>query len=82
MSECKFKVGDKVRILPRKDGQEKQFPNYVDDMLDYIGEVDTVVFVGARDHILLNNTKSDDWDYQWHEDWLELATPRKKRILK
>lgn len=82
MTACKFKVGDRVRILPRKEKQEEQYPCYVDEMLDYIGEIVTIIEIQSGDIILLDAQYLDDQDYRWHEDWLELVTPRKKRILK
>lgn len=67
----KLKAGDRVRILPRKPGQELQWPGYIDDMARDAGEEDTVVQVISirlgRDFINLD--KHGRW---WHEDWLEL----------
>lgn len=39
----KFKVGDKVRILPRKDSSGDYRFSYVNEMLDYVGKTATII---------------------------------------
>lgn len=64
----KFKVGDKVRVLPRLEGQLYQGPSYADDMLEYAGKEFVIKKICATTgFIRLDNPQ---WD--WHEDWLEL----------
>jgi hypothetical protein len=64
---AKFKVGDKVRILPRKNGQAQQYPEYVDEMTKLAGTTCTVEHVSGRYIELAGN------DWGWHEDWLVLV---------
>jgi len=42
-SESKFKIGDKVRILPRKGSSGDYRANYVNEMLDYVGKTTTII---------------------------------------
>ncbi len=63
----KFKVGDYVRVLPRKV-QRYQLLNYLDDMLKFEGKVFKIRYITNHgDYCLEGNF------YIWHEDWLEPA---------
>lgn len=64
-----FKVGDKVKILP-KDDSTKYYPSYVNGMQKYTGQLATVTIVTS------NNCRIDlDKGYwSWPFDALELIT--------
>lgn len=70
----KFKVGDKVKILPRKPEWETQGPHYTDRMRGHSLKVSTVERVH---HVHSWITLSTDDGYWWHEDWLEPVKKRK-----
>lgn len=57
----KFKVGDKVRILPRKYKPEEYIGVYIDEMLQYVGKISTIRKIESNSGILLNNY-SCIWD--------------------
>lgn len=63
----KFKVGDYVRVLPRKV-QRYQLPNYLDDMLKFEGKVFKIRYITNHGNYCLEGNF-----YIWHEDWLEPA---------
>ena len=65
----KFKVGDKVRVLPRLEGQHNQSPYYVGDMTEYEGEE----FVIKKICTTTGFIELDNLSFDWHEDWLELV---------
>ncbi len=76
--EPKFKVGDKVRIKPRKEG-EYQF-SFTDDMADLAGEEYIITKVSRTkcsqkyDYPAADNTiyTLDEWDgYNWSVEMLE-----------
>lgn len=61
----KPKVGDKVRVLPRKYGDLDKSPFYADEMQFYAGEVRTVNSITGSGWYIL-----DGLDYSWSSDWL------------
>lgn len=65
----KFKVGDKVRILPRKPGQEKTYPWYTDFMTRFEGQVFTIKTITRPYEFIKFVGMGNDW----HPDWLELV---------
>lgn len=62
----KYKVGDKVKILPRKYGQKNQSPPYVDSMTKFVGKILTISTI-----IYPNNYYLECNPYYWREDWLQ-----------
>lgn len=69
----KFKVGDKVRVLPRKPEWGDQAPYYTEEMLDFEGQHATVAHVFDSGGVSLSKI----YGFSWHEDWLEPAKKRK-----
>lgn len=65
----KFKPGDKVRILPRLEGQCNQGPAYTDVMSLYVGKEFVIQEIRTTDGII----ELEGVGYVWHEDWLELV---------
>jgi hypothetical protein len=63
---AKFKKGDRVVVLPRKEGQDVQGPHYVNRMLRYSGKVFTVKTQYIEGVYVLEGV-----DYNWHSDWLQ-----------
>lgn len=67
----KYKVGDKVKILPRKDSQRNQSPFYLDKMTEFAGK--TLTISGIPDSGITDYgsyiLKGNSWF--WHEDWLQ-----------
>lgn len=71
----KFKVGDMVRILPRKPEWRTHWPYYTDYMQDHSLKIDTVGDVHPHEPGCI--TLSSIGAYWWHEDWLEPVKKRK-----
>lgn len=65
----KFKTGDKVRVLPRLEGQCYQGPGYTDEMIEYEGKEFTIREIEENGEFI----KLDGALWGWHEDWFELA---------
>jgi len=70
----KFKIGDKVRVLPYDQIKGKnEWPSFVEEMKKYCGKEFAILGV-VRD---ICYTIGDDlygyWN--WREDWLEPAEP-------
>lgn len=65
-----FKVGDKVKILPRNSPQEDYYPQYVDGMLKYVGQLATITQVMKTSC----NIDLDDSSYYWPFNALQLVT--------
>lgn len=65
----KFKDGDRVRVLPRLEGQVDQSPYYMNRMAEFAG-TESVVQEIRRDTGFI---ELDGLSGRWHEDWLELA---------
>ena len=65
----KFKVGDKVRVLPRLEGQSNTYPYYSDEMIEFAG----------KESVIREKFRGGEWfeldnsEYTWHEEWLELV---------
>lgn len=77
----KFKVGDKVKILPRKDEWEETFPNYVGEMLEFENEIHPIHEICHDGTIKFDARHKACWSgldgFYWHEDWLEPVKKRK-----
>lgn len=65
-----LKVGDKVKILPRNSSQEDYYPQYVDGMLKYVGQLATITQVMKTSC----NIDLDDSSYYWPFNALQLVT--------
>lgn len=65
MEKRPFKIGQKVKILLRKTGQEYEFPLYTDDMLEYSETIDEIVGYSYGGFIQLRNNR-----FYWHPNWL------------
>lgn len=59
-----FKVGDKVRILPRRDEWRHQVPFFLDEMETYCGKEFTIEYIDCDGTIRYQR-------YFWGQDWLE-----------
>lgn len=69
--ESKFKVGDKVRVLPKQEGKSYD-AGYVSGMTKFSGVETTVKCVRTlHDYVAYELDECGDWD--WSEDMLELA---------
>lgn len=64
-----FKVGDKVKILPRNGFQEDYYPKYVDGMLKYAGRLATITLVMETSYKI----DLDDSKYYWPFEALQLV---------
>ena len=64
----KFKIGDKVIILPRKTGQDIQPPSYTTMMKQHEKQKTEITNIEKQGYFNLNGNS-----YSWHPDWLELA---------
>ena len=64
----KLKVGDKIRILPRKEEWKTMSPCYNNEMLKYENTIHTIERMYDSEYINLTSV-----DYCWHSDWLELV---------
>ena len=68
----KIKVGDYVRVLPRKDSLE--YPFYLDEMLEFVGRTMKVERITKEGNIVLENCTNDSGiEYKWKKNWLELC---------
>lgn len=66
----KFKVGDRVEILPLTNEEKRRYPpSWMNSMDQYIGLVTEVTRVFDNGRYKLNNTN----DWTWHEMHLTLA---------
>lgn len=68
--ECntpKFKVGDKVKILPRKGDPEDYIGTYIDEMLQFVGKTATIRKVNPDSIYLVENK------WTWDSKALELV---------
>ena len=73
--ECntpKFKVGDKVRILPRKGDPEDYIGTYIDEMLQFVGKTATIRKVDLGSIYLVEN------NWMWDSKALELVDEKEK----
>ena len=61
-----LKVGDKVRVLPRKEEWWEQGPHYADEMLALEGTLHTVEMVKQSDDVRLSEGR-----YSWMRHWLD-----------
>lgn len=65
--EPKFKVGDYVKILPRKEVKGIGLMiGYLDDMLEYENTIQEIESIENDNDYMLKGL-----EYYWHEDWLE-----------
>jgi len=64
-----LKVGDTVRVLPRKPGQERQHAHYSNEMREHENNCYLVSAEGPSwcGHLVLSGMPT----YEWHPDWLE-----------
>lgn len=65
-----FKVGDKVKILPRYDCATNYYPTYTDTMQKYVGQLATITNV----YKLSCQIDLDDSSYYWPLNALQLVT--------
>lgn len=75
---CKFKVGDKVRIL-NGSKIDNYFGCWVDDMKKYVDKVYTVESISARRHDETTGYHMKEIGYAWDERGLELVTENKSK---
>lgn len=75
---CKFKVGDKVRIL---DGSKinNYFGCWIDGMKNHVDKVYTVESISARRHNETTGYHMKEIGYVWDERGLELVTENKSK---
>ena len=74
--ECntpKFKVGDKVRILPRKGDPEDYIGTYIDEMLHFVGKTATIGKIYPNSSISLVNNR-----WTWDPKALELIDKKEE----
>ena len=64
-----FKLGDRVRVLPRKDGQREQKPFYLDRMRQFENRLFNVEKIHYNGEISLCGLSY----YRWNPEWLELV---------
>ena len=89
-----FKVGDIVKVLPRKGDQENQPPGYVDEMTKFKNMVLRICKAYEPEyyrndpfwyHLVPKDAKSL-YDHQevtrfnWHPDWLEKVHDTKREV--
>jgi hypothetical protein len=80
MTKPKFKIGDRVMILPYKEGEKYAAPGYVNEMLSYGNRVGKIVRYsdhnfGVPCYLLDNNA------YTWREEWLTDRPMKLKAML-
>lgn len=77
----KFKIGDKVRILPRQGSSEDYRSAYVDEMLKYVGRTATIKWCNITD-LIAGKWPDDGYVYMleefgfgwnWNSSMLELV---------
>ena len=68
----KFKVGDKVRILPRKGKPEDYMGVYINEMLQFVGKITTIRKVNPDSIYLVEN------DWAWDPKALELVDEKEE----
>lgn len=76
---AKFKVGDKVRILPREEKWRYEAPIYLDHMTAYSRDVATI------EKVYLNYSPCRYWlketnKWAWNENWLEPITEEELKM--
>lgn len=64
--KSKFRIGESVRIKPRKEGQANQSPHYTEEMTLLQGAVLKVIGFTERGYVMVQN-------YAWRAEWLEKA---------
>ena len=69
----KFKVGDKVRILPRIYKPEEYIDVYIDEMLKYVGKISTISYIKSNSSIYLV-----DNGWTWDPKALELVDEKEE----
>lgn len=77
VKQHKFKIGDKVKILPRKEGQRDQYPTYTDTMIEDAGKQARIEGINEDNTLGLDIDKN----YEWHPDWLELIDDKIKTAI-
>ena len=84
----KFKVGDKVRVLPRTGKANDYRSTYMDSMLDYAGKVFTIAAIELNDtpNALIPDDgysytlKEDKMNWSWDSSMLELVEANEEDI--
>lgn len=71
----KFKIGDKVKILPRKHGEYDEGPGYNDDMVKFSGKSFVVSDINKSGRVELEGVSFLWGEASWMDHWLELAKP-------
>jgi hypothetical protein len=82
-------IGDRVRILPRVEGQQSQFPHYAEYMRDYAGKTGIIVNVTTtrfiKPRVEVYNLKLDNMEYNlpyaWAENWLNPLDALEKELF-
>lgn len=85
---AKFKVGDKVRVLPRTGKPNDYRSTYMDSMLDYSGKVFTIAAIELNDtpNALIPDDgyfyilKEDKMNWSWDSSMLELVEENEEDI--
>ena len=79
--KAKFKVGDKVRVLPRTGKQNDYRSGYMNNMLDYVGNIFTIKSMDVSDDIetiipddgFVYTLEGDEDNWSWNSSMLELV---------
>lgn len=79
--KAKFKVGDKVRVLPRTGKQNNYRSGYMNNMLDYVGNIFTIKSMDVSDDIetvipddgFVYTLEGDEDNWSWNSSMLELV---------
>jgi len=69
----KFKVGDKVRILPRKGKPEDYIGVYINEMLQFVGKITTIRSIESNSRISLADNR-----WTWDPKALELVDEKEE----
>lgn len=75
--ENSFKVGDKVKILPKNVSQE-YWPTYVDGMIEYAGQLATIIRIINPNHYKIN---LDNGSHIWSHEILQLVTSETDKLI-
>lgn len=86
--ETKFKIDDKVRVLPRIGEPDDYRSSYVDDMTDFVGKIFTIKSVElsedpqslVEDDGCAYMLKEDRSEWIWNSSMLELVEENKEDL--